>query len=349
MNNDKPIFITGGCGFVGRHLVRNLLEKNKSIWIVDDLSTGWHPDRWLKYKERREKNNVITYMLKNGVKVFFIRMDALSFFQQQVTRESNLVVPEFCDIYHLSSIVGGRVLIDGDPILVATDLGIDALFFVWATRNKEKFERILYASSSAAYPIHLQNVKDKPAIALAESLISFENHIGQPDMTYGWSKLTGEFLSRLAAESYGLHISCVRPFSGYGDDQDVSYPIPAIARRIARRDSPVEVWGSGKQSRDFIYIDDCIDAMFIALDNVSDGSGVNIGSGILTSFIEIIKIFAEIEGYNPKIKPILDKPIGVQSRYADITLIKSFGWKPKYSLKDGLEKVLDYAKKEIPS
>jgi len=71
--------------------------------------------------------------------------------------------------------------------------------------------------------------------------------LGQPDMTYGWSKLTGEYLSCLAAKQYGVHIACVRPFSGYGEDQDLSYPVPAIAYRVARGDDPVAVWGTGEQ------------------------------------------------------------------------------------------------------
>ena len=345
----KPVFVTGGCGFVGRHLVKKLLAKGDSIWILDNLSTGKHPDVWLQHDRRQEHDGVIQYAINGAQEVVFIRMDALNFFIEQINKASRLAIPAFSDIYHLASIVGGRELIDGDPILVATDFGIDALFFVWVTRNKDAIDRIMYASSSAAYPIHLQNVEHQVAIAMKEDMIRFDEGLGQPDMTYGWSKLSGEFLSRLAAKKYGLHVACIRPFSGYGEDQDITYPVPAIARRIAKRENPVEVWGSGQQGRDFVHIDDCIDAMFTVLDYVKDGSGVNIGSGALTSFIELIRLFAKIEGYTPEIKPLLDKPVGVTSRYSDPNLISSFGWHPAISITEGMTRVLAYAKDESRS
>lgn len=341
---NKPIFVTGGCGFVGRHLVNKLLSQGRSIWILDNLSTGRHPDEWLQYEKKTEKKGLVTYQVNSQQEVVFILMDALKFFLEQIDSTASIKVPVFSDIYHLASIVGGRELIDGDPILVATDFGIDALFFVWATRNKGNIGRIMYASSSAAYPIHLQNVKYQTAVAMKEDMISFDEGLGQPDMTYGWSKLSGEFLSRLAAKKYGLHVACIRPFSGYGEDQDITYPVPAIARRIIKREDPVEVWGTGKQGRDFVHIDDCIDAMFVVLDNINDGSGVNIGSGVLTSFIDLISIFTKIEGYSPSIKPLPSKPVGVISRYADISLITKLGWKPTISIEEGMTRVLNYAK-----
>ena len=125
--------------------------------------------------------------------------------------------------------------------------------------KEQKPDRLLYASSSAAYPVDLQG-KDG-AVALKESDIQFGGRLGQPDMTYGWSKLTGEYLARIAHQHYGLHTACVRPFSGYGEEQDLSYPVPSIALRAAKREAPLTVWGSGLQGRDFVHIDDCIEAI----------------------------------------------------------------------------------------
>ncbi len=110
-------------------------------------------------------------------------------------------------------------------------------------------------SSSAAYPVNLQT--SQGAVALKESDIDFEKNLGTPDMTYGWSKLTGEFLARIAARHYGVKVVCIRPFSGYGEDQDLTYPVPAIAARAARKEDPFEVWGTGKQGRDLFS--SCID------------------------------------------------------------------------------------------
>ncbi len=341
----KPVLITGGCGFVGRHLVKELLTLGNDIWIIDDLSVGQHPDIWLNGKIINSENRKITYQINSNT-VTFINQDSLKFLYDMVIAMNASELPDFGDIFHLASIVGGRSLIDGDPMRVATDLGIDAIFFLWATRFPKKMERILYASSSAAYPTQLQ--VDGVYTNLTEEMIQFNSsNLGQPDMTYGWSKLTGEYLSTIAAKHYGLHVACIRPFSGYGEDQDLSYPIPSIALRVAKQENPLIVWGTGEQARDFVYIDDCIKAMFFVLDHVSDGSGVNIGTGKLTTFNQICKKFAELEGYTPIIEPQIDKPVGVHNRYCDPKLIYSLGWKPEYSIEEGLSRVLAGAHERV--
>ena len=347
----KTILVTGGCGFVGRHLVQSLLQKNSSVWIIDDLSIGIHPDSWLSkgFTKTISSNHkhLITYHYPKYT-INFCYQDVIPFFYDQIHSITNekLELPYFDEIYHLASIVGGRALIDGDPNKVATDLAIDAIFFLWVTRNPSKVGRLLYASSSAAYPIHLQT-KEKH-VALKEEYIQFNEKLGMPDMTYGWSKLTGEFLSQLTAKKYHIPVACVRPFSGYGEDQDLSYPTPAIADRIAKRENPVEVWGTGEQGRDFIQIDDAVEAMHLILQKVSDGTGINIGTGKVYSFNEIIRLYAEIAGYSPTIKPLLEKPVGVQSRYADITEMKKIlAWEPKISLKEGLTRVLRYREQQL--
>jgi nucleoside-diphosphate-sugar epimerase len=247
---------------------------------------------------------------------------------------------QFGDVFHLAAVVGGRTKIERDPIAVAQDLAIDAAFFSWAVRTKP--QRLLYASSSAAYPIKLQTFGS--LVPLREDFISFEDAVGLPDMTYGWAKLTGEYLARIAARTYGLHVACVRPFSGYGEDQDASYPVPAIARRAARHEDPLHVWGSGNQSRDFVYIDDCIEAMLRAIEQISDGSGVNIGTGTPTTFRQIAEILSRIAGYSPHIQPLEDRPAGVSIRCADPTLARTLlGWEPKVALEEGLERVYRFA------
>jgi len=229
-------------------------------------------------------------------------------------------------------------------MMVALDLAIDSEFFYWICRYKP--ERAMFPSSSAAYPVDMQT-EDK-VIALKESDIDFSKNLGKPDMTYGWSKLTGEYLAQIAAKYYGISVACVRPFSGYGEDQDLTYPVPAIAARAAAKEDPFEVWGSGKQGRDFVHIDDCIDVILMALENISDGSAINIGMGKLTSFLEIIDLFCEFAGYKPEIKPLLDKPVGVHARHSDMSYVKEkFGWEPKISIREGMKRVYDQAVKNL--
>jgi UDP-glucose 4-epimerase len=228
-------------------------------------------------------------------------------------------------------------------------LGIDSVFFLWAVRNKDKVKKVLYASSSAAYPVHLQS--EDGHVALTEDVIDFPNgKIGMPDMTYGWSKLTGEYLSYVAAKHYGLSVACVRPFSGYGEDQDLTYPVPAIAFRAARRDEPIRVWGTGEQGRDFVHIEDCITALLLAIDRISDGRGVNIGTGRLTTFKELASLFVSIAGYDAPVQPQIGKPVGVASRYANPAEMEALlGWKPGISLEEGMARVLSAAEVRVKS
>lgn len=344
----KYHLITGGCGFVGRNFVKRLYNTTQdTILFIDDLSVGTHPTTWLPEDTPSIEKNGLSFFGKDQ-RMIFLKQDARYFIREMLNdphyfkKTYGLDITGFEDVFHFAAIVGGRAKIDGDPMMVALDLSIDAEFFLWVCRQKPA--RVLYPSSSAAYPVDLQTETD--AIALSESDIDFSN-MGQPDMTYGWSKLTGEYLAYIAAKYYGLSVTCIRPFSGYGEDQDLSYPVPAIARRAALRENPFEVWGTGKQSRDFVHIDDVIDCTLLAMEHIKDGSAINIGSGKVTSFLELIEVFTSFAGYKPEIKTLLDKPVGVHSRYGNMSYVNEhLGWKPKISLKEGMRRVYDVAVKK---
>lgn len=343
----KNQLISGGCGFVGRNMVKRLYKtSNDRILFVDNLSVGTDPENWLDVPLKRTVKNLKIY--GEDERLLFLKVDFIDVLRnlssnpEWFVQEYGIDVVRFADVFHFAAIVGGRAMIDGDPMKVALDLSIDAEFFYWATRHMP--DRVLYPSSSAAYPVSKQTKEN--SIQLSESDIDFTN-MGQPDMTYGWTKLTGEFLAKIAAEHYGLHIACIRPFSGYGEDQDYSYPIPAIARRAVYKESPFEVWGTGHQGRDFVHIDDVIDCTLLALEKISDGTAINIGSGKLTSFREIIGVFCEIADHQTEIKCLLDKPVGVFSRYCSNDYAKELlGWEPSISLKEGLTRVYDTIKEK---
>jgi len=341
----KINLVSGACGFVGRNIVKRLLNTTSElIFMIDDLSIGIHPSQWIpNFTSRFNKDLEI---IGKDERIFFWKGDFRTLLfhlrenPQFIQETYGLKFDKFSDVFHFAAIVGGRMKIDGDPMVVALDLSIDSEFFYWICQHKPS--RVLYPSSSAAYPVNLQSTTH--ALALKESDIDFKNNLGTPDMTYGWSKLTGEFLAQIAANHYGVSVTCIRPFSGYGEDQDLSYPVPALAARAAKKENPFEVWGSGKQGRDFVHIDDVIDCIFIGLEKIHDGTAFNIGSGILTSFIDLIEVFSKYAGYKPTIKPLLDKPVGVHSRYADMTFVNNtFGWKPKISIEDGMRRVYDMA------
>tara|TARA_R110002049_G_scaffold18974_1_gene71848 strand:+ start:8683 stop:9726 length:1044 start_codon:yes stop_codon:yes gene_type:complete len=344
----KYHLITGGCGFVGRNFVKRLYSTtNDTIIFIDDLSVGTHPKTWLPEGTPHRFKTGLDFFGEDE-RLVFLKID-VRFLLEMLIEEPDFFdntygfdVSKFTDVFHFAAIVGGRATIDGDPMKVSLDLSIDAEFFRWVCFHKP--DRVLYPSSSAAYPVDLQTKSD--AIALSESDIDFKK-MGQPDMTYGWSKLTGEYLASIAAQYYGVSVTCIRPFSGYGEDQDLSYPVPAIARRAALKENPFEVWGSGLQGRDFVHIEDVIDCTLLAMDYIKDGSAINIGSGKLTSFLDLIKVFTSFAGYEPEIKPLFDKPVGVHSRYANMDYVqKLIGWEPRLTLEKGMRRVYDVAVKK---
>src|SRR5262249_15809932 len=137
----------------------------------------------------------------NGGRVEFINGDVRTILRQDANSYHRL--PWFGDVFHLAAVVRGRSNIDGNPLSVAACLAIDAEFFAWASRTKPG--RILYASSSAVYPVQRQT-RDSH-VALREDMVNFESgSLGIPDMTYGWAKLTGEYLATVAAQHHGLNV-----------------------------------------------------------------------------------------------------------------------------------------------
>ncbi len=335
----KIHLITGGCGFIGRNIAQRLLNTTDDhLIIVDDLSNGIHPRYWLGHPDNGGSLNPT-----RQERVVFIKSDIRQFLRELTTQPdlpaslTNISGGRIHDVYHFAAIVGGRKKIDQHPMEVALNLAMDAEFFNWACSYKPK--RILYPSSSAAYPVDLQLKRHNRL--LKEDDINFRN-FRLPDNTYGWAKLTGEYLARVAVKEYGLYVTCIRPFSGYGEDQDLCYPIPALAKRAALRENPFVVWGSGLQERDFVHISDVLDCIELAMGKISNGTAVNIGSGRLSNFIDVINILTSFAGYSPEIQTLADKPVGVFSRGGEMTNARDLlDWKPKVSLEKGLRKVFD--------
>jgi len=236
--------------------------------------------------------------------------------------------------------VGGRAMIENRPLAVADDLSIDAEYWQWAEGAKPT--KTICFSSSAAYPIKFQRENDYRL--LVEDMISFEDDIGMPDMSYGWAKLTCEYLARLAYEKHGLASVCYRPFSGYGEDQDMTYPFPSIVRRaMDHKGKPVlKVWGTGHQMRDFIHIEDCVDGVMATMDCIDDASAINLSTGILTSFRQFASAAANAAGYSPVIEGMSDQPAGVFARGGDTAKQASLGFTASTPFHEGIKRALEY-------
>jgi nucleoside-diphosphate-sugar epimerase len=248
---------------------------------------------------------------------------------RDIFRSSNT---HFDWIIHLAAVVGGRETIDREPLKVAVDLSIDAELFQYALRTKPS--RLIYFSSSAAYPVNLQT--HCCSSKLTESDIDLSD-MCSPDMTYGFAKLAGEYQAKFLQEA-GVRTHVFRPFSGYGPDQDLTYPFPSFIQRAKNLEYPFTIWGDGSAVRDFIHIDDIVRAVLAAVDNDVEGP-VNLGTGVPTSFYSLAKLVCRTAGYSPLMNNLIDKPEGVKYRVADARKMRSF-YLPKISLEEGIKEAL---------
>lgn len=295
--------VTGSAGFVGRHMVSELLRRDYDVVSCDirSFTTGF-----------TQRHN-------------FYQCNAIDFLRHE-RREYDLVV-------HCAYLVGGRAAIDGSRTNLTNNLTLDTTLFDWALRYPP--QRLIYFSSSAAYPISLQ--ERGTTRQLREQYIDLDR-VFQPDADYGWAKLTGERLAR-NAQRLGLPVTVLRPFSGHGADQALDYPFPTFMQRIHDGVNPFPIWGDATQRRDWIHIDDVVSgALAIAEAGISDP--VNLCTGVATSMRELAHQMARLAGVDPPYITVLpDKPFGVHTRVGDPTRMLEY-YQPKVTLTESIQRAL---------
>jgi len=322
------VLITGGAGFVGRYFTNTLLNLGNDVTVVDSIVAGtgavdptkspWYvgnPHDFAGFK--------------------FVNQDCRDFFKSNSASSFELII-------HLAAIVGGRLVIERNPMAVAEDLEIDSSFWRWVTTASQA--HVISFSSSAAYPISLQRLESHRP--LVESDIDFRVSIGIPDLSYGWAKLTSEYLGVFCHQKHGIKIANYRPFSGYGPDQDLSYPFPSIMKRVYEHktsDEGLHVWGSGMQERDFIHIQDVVDNVLSTYKNLQDGSSLNLGTGTGTNLLRLAAIALETLGKDCVVSGMSNMPEGVFSRVADINLShNTYKMNNKIDLREGIRQGLSF-------
>lgn len=158
---------------------------------------------------------------------------------------------------------------------------------------------------------------------------------------YAFIKVALEQFAK-ALHRQGVPVKILRPFSGYGPGQALSYPFPAILDRAMRREDPLTVWG-GAQVRDWLYIDDLLDAILWAVEGAPTGVPIEIGTGRGTSIEALARRIAWEAGYVPNIAGDQTKEVSSMRRVADTRMAESLGWKAKTSLEEGIKRCVEAA------
>jgi nucleoside-diphosphate-sugar epimerase len=299
--------VTGSSGFLGRHFTRALRDRGYTVARAD---------------------------LQIGV-------DATAIFAD---RHSAGMIYDL--VVHCAALEPHRAGIDNTPMHLASNLALDAAMFEWAHRTGQS--RVLYISSCAAYPTVYQT--GAHPYRLYESDADLDRPIAteqlrllppaawlMPHDNYGWLKLAGE---RMAAEANhaGLPTHVVRPFSGYGEDQDERFPFAAFSARARRREDPFTIWGDGSQVRDWIHVSDVVNGALAVVDQ-DVRTPVNLCTGIGTSMAELVELFCKQAGYTPDIELRADKPAGVSYRVGDPTRMHEI-YTARVSIEEGVDRAL---------
>ncbi|MFH1762295.1 MAG: NAD-dependent epimerase/dehydratase family protein, partial [bacterium] len=254
---------------------------------------------------------------------------------------------QFDDLYQLAADMGGAGYIftgEHDAVVMHNSATINLNMAEQA--RKTGIKKIFYSSSACVYPEHIQTEPDNPGLPESSA------YPAAPDSEYGWEKLFSERLFMSYHRNFNIEVHIARfhnifgPFGTWTGGREKAPA--AVCRKIAEADDggEIEIWGDGRQTRSFLYIDECLDGVRRMME--SDFAGpVNIGSDEMVSINRLVEMAMRIAGKNIKIKHI-QGPLGVRGRNSDNNLIyEKLNWRPSGSLKTGLEKTYPWIEKQV--
>jgi GDP-D-mannose 3',5'-epimerase len=327
----KKILVCGAGGFIGSHLVKQLREDGHWVRGVD-----------LKLPEFSESsaNDFVIGDLRDP-KLVSVVMFAPN--QHSLDDKENA----FDEVYQLAADMGGAGYIftgENDAHVMHSSAQIN--LNIAEQCRKSGVNKIFYSSSACMYPEYNQLDPDNPNCSEESA------YPAAPDSEYGWEKLFSERLYLAYARNYGLDVRIARYHNIFGPEgtwEGGKEKAPAAMCRKAaeaKDGDAIEVWGDGKQTRSFLYIDECVEATRKLMD--SDFTGpVNIGSEEMISINDFAQMAIDISGKNLSIKNI-EGPLGVRGRNSDNKLIQEkLGWAPKRSLRYGMTITYDWINEQV--
>ena len=317
----KTVLVTGGGGFIGGHLIAKLLEEGCQVRSVDIKPAG----DWFQMHDGVE--NIVADLKSRAA--------------------CDAACEGVSEIYNLAANMGGMGFIESNKALCMLSVLINTHMLLAALDAGA--DRYFYSSSACAYRGDKQ--ADEDAIPLKEE----DAYPAMPEDGYGWEKLFSERMCRHFREDFGLCTRVARfhnVYGPYGTWEGGREKAPAaICRKVIHAketgEKEIEIWGDGKQTRSFMYVDDCVEGIRRIMDSQLL-EPINLGSAELISINGLVEMVEDIAGVQFEHVHNLSAPKGVNGRNSDNTLIqKVLGWVPSVPLRDGMEKTYAWILGEI--
>ncbi len=315
------VLVCGAGGFIGNHLVNRL--KREGYWIrgVD-----------LKNPEfsKSQANDFVIGDLRDPI------------FCQKVLDK------KYDEVYQLAADMGGAGYIftgvnDANVMHGSALINLNMAYYA----SKVKVKKFFYSSSACIYPLYNQLNPDNPKCS------EDSTYPANPDSEYGWEKIFSERLYLAYFRNYGLDVRIARFHNVFGPEgtwRGGREKAPAaICRKVAEAKDgrEIEIWGDGKQTRSFLYIDECLTGVRKLMDTKDFHGPVNIGSEEMVTINQMTEMVLKISGKKLKIKHVKG-PQGVRGRNSDNRLIrKKLGWEPKMKLEEGLRMTYKWIEEQV--
>lgn len=351
----KTALVLGGGGFIGGHLAKRLKEEGFWVRVVDiKMHEYFKPeeicDEFLVYDLRDPKNVEAVMRLESTKNVIL----PFKYYSHPFSEK----IP-FDEVYQLAADMGGAGYIftgENDANVMHNSALIN--LNVAHEAVKQGVKKVFYSSSACMYPEHNQLDPDNPNCEESSA------YPANPDSEYGWEKLFSERLFLAFNRNYGLDVRVARfhnIFGPYGTWKGGKEKAPAaMCRKVAESlmDEEIEVWGDGQQTRSFLYIDDCIEAVLRFMRQDKFLGPVNIGSEEMVTINQLAEMavgvankrayIKNIEGDEFKAKYGFKCPTGVRGRNSDNKLYKQhMGWEPTQPLRVGMKKTYEWINKQV--
>lgn len=337
----KTALVLGAGGFIGNHMVSRL--KAEGYWV-----------RGVDLKSPEFAKSKADHFVIRDLRDYIDVRELIGY--SRVNRSPHQIVAMqfdvgFDEIYQFAAEMGGAGYIftgenDADIMHNSAMINLNVLDALRKREDGTK-TKIFYSSSACMYPEYNQMDPDNPKCEESSA------YPAMPDSEYGWEKLFSERLYAAFAKNYGIQAYVARlhnifgPFGTWHGGREKA-PAALCRKIIKSKKNTIDVWGDGNQTRSFLYIDDCIDAIRTFMKQNKFFGPVNIGSEEMVTINELVEIIKTVENKNNIRANHIPGPQGVRGRNSDNRLIKErLGWTPKYDLKRGIKLTYEWIKDQI--